>query len=151
MANRKPMDVSDLYETLKKQAGTYALCVDIIEFKQVNDNYGHDAGDRVLAEVFAKLDAALEQDMLLFRVGGDEFVIATGYTNPNEAMALAEKITAFNGESVNHKGVDIPFYLRVGIAPTPKEQLKYKDALEILYKSMHMARVNNETVSLLKE
>lgn len=151
MANRKKLDVSDLYETLKKQAGTYALCVDIIEFMRVNINYGHDAGDRVLAEVFAWLDAAAEQDMLLFRVGGDEFVIATGYTSSNEAMALAEKITARNGESVKYKDIEIPINLRVGIAPTPKEPFGYKKALEILYEAMHMARNNNVTVSLLKD
>ena len=151
MADRKRLDVSELYDTLRGQAGTYALCIDIVEFMRVNDEYGYEAGDKVLAEVFALLDNAVDASMLLFRVGGDEFAIATGFAESEDALALAQRITAHNGETVKYKNIDIPRNLRVGIALTPKESFSYRQSLEILYKAMHTARENRESISLLTE
>jgi diguanylate cyclase len=51
------------------------LLVDLDGFKQVNDTYGHAAGDSVLAEVARRLSAAAEPDDLVARIGGDEFVL----------------------------------------------------------------------------
>jgi diguanylate cyclase (GGDEF)-like protein len=51
------------------------LLVDIDGFKRINDAHGHAAGDRVLAEVAARLRAVAAPDELLIRRGGDEFVL----------------------------------------------------------------------------
>lgn len=50
------------------------LYIDLDRFKPVNDLYGHEVGDRVLREVAGRMQACLQQDQLLARIGGDEFM-----------------------------------------------------------------------------
>lgn len=60
-----------------ERSGTifYAVFIDLDGFKQINDTFGHDAGDRFLIHVCHRLDEALREDDVLARVGGDEFVV----------------------------------------------------------------------------
>lgn len=51
------------------------MCFDIDDFKSYNDRFGHDAGDAVLREIVALLRAVIRKGDLVFRVGGDEFVV----------------------------------------------------------------------------
>lgn len=52
------------------------LLIDLDGFKEVNDNFGHEAGDKVLIEVANRLKATIRKEDILIRLGGDEFVIA---------------------------------------------------------------------------
>ncbi|MCJ2378407.1 sensor domain-containing diguanylate cyclase [Vibrio sp. ZSDZ34] len=61
--------------------------VDIDRFKQVNDKYGHQFGDKVLKKVASTLKSLLPEDAILGRYGGDEFLAF--YCFPNEVKALA--------------------------------------------------------------
>jgi diguanylate cyclase (GGDEF)-like protein len=77
------------------------LClVDIDDFKQVNDRHGHPVGDRVLAQVAARLRQGGES----FRLGGDEFAVLLPDTNARSGVAVArsivERVSAANLEQV---------------------------------------------------
>ncbi len=64
-----------------------------IEFKQVNDRYGHKVGDALLVEVAARLSAALRASDSVFRWGGDEFVVLSeSTTDMRSAVILGKKI-----------------------------------------------------------
>jgi diguanylate cyclase (GGDEF)-like protein len=69
-----------------------ALLVDLDHFKQVNDVYGHEAGDAVLAAVGATLAAIGRTDDFVGRYGGEEFLLLLPSTDRNEALALAEAV-----------------------------------------------------------
>ncbi len=76
------------------QAGLTAVIagVDLDGFKAVNDNYGHNAGDTLLKTVARRLEKIRRPDDVVYRTGGDEFVIAlTGFTT-DEAQEQAEEI-----------------------------------------------------------
>ncbi len=71
------------------------IYVDLDGFKRINDNYGHDAGDRVLKTVAARLAACLRISDTAGRIGGDEFTIILGaLSHYNDAGQVAEKILA---------------------------------------------------------
>ena len=148
MNSRKPIDVSELYDELKKLGGTYALSIDIINFMKVNDEYGYAAGDIVIAESFARIERELDERMILFRIGGDEFAVVTTLESGTDAEALAKRITSKNGTVVKAEEHEIPLSLRIGISQIPCEALSYQKSLEILSKSVAQARTNNDHVAV---
>lgn len=69
------------------------LCFDLDRFKEVNDLFGHAAGDKVLQRVASRVTKAVDSTCMVARLGGDEFaVLVPGLNNPTEAGRLAEKI-----------------------------------------------------------
>ena len=69
------------------------LCLDLDRFKEVNDLFGHAAGDTVLQTVASRVTAVLDEHQLMARLGGDEFaVLMPGIKNPAMASRLAENI-----------------------------------------------------------
>lgn len=72
--------------------GTDLACImiDADYFKQVNDSYGHDAGDKVLQEVAKTLLYGFRNDDLVCRLGGDEFLVICPNTGLTDALDLAE-------------------------------------------------------------
>ena len=151
MGIRKPLDVSELYDELKKLGGSYVLSADIVSFMRVNDEYGYAAGDKVIAEAFARLERELDVNMLLFRTGGDEFAVVTAYRSAADAEALARKIVSFNGVVVNTDEHKIPLSLRIGISKIPSGALSYQKALQILQDSVTQARKINDYVAIYVE
>ncbi len=68
------------------------VCFDLDRFKAINDHHGHAAGDRVLVGVVAAARQRLRKHDLLFRWGGDEFLILLPQTTADEAAALGERL-----------------------------------------------------------
>ena len=148
MSIRKPLDVSEMYDELKRLGGRYALSIDIMRFDQVNKDYGYAAGDIVIAEAFARIERELTNDILLFRTGGDEFAVVTSYEAVSEAEALARKITKQNGTEVLAGEHKIPLSLHVGISQIPVTTLNYQKALDILCNAVNQARKTSDHVAV---
>jgi two-component system cell cycle response regulator len=68
------------------------LMIDVDRFKAINDTYGHAAGDTALQQVAAILTEAVRASDIVFRYGGEEFLVLLPETDLNGAVALAEKI-----------------------------------------------------------
>jgi diguanylate cyclase (GGDEF)-like protein len=68
------------------------IMFDIDFFKQVNDKHGHGVGDEVLIEYSKLIASALRESDMLFRIGGEEFMIILTHTTKNEAQKVAEKL-----------------------------------------------------------
>ena len=68
------------------------LMTDIDHFKRVNDQFGHDAGDRVLKGYADLMQANTRQEDLVARFGGEEFLILLPFTDTGHALELAERI-----------------------------------------------------------
>ena len=68
------------------------LMIDVDHFKKINDEHGHDAGDAVLKGLVSVVRSRARQTDLLFRMGGEEFVLLLPDTTETEAMTLADDI-----------------------------------------------------------
>ncbi len=66
--------------------GTACLLIDIDHFKDVNDSFGHVAGDRLLCALAEELSAGLRGDALLYRIGGDELAVLLQVTDEQAAV-----------------------------------------------------------------
>jgi diguanylate cyclase (GGDEF)-like protein len=87
LPNRR--DLYERFDDLPAGRGLVALMLDLDGFKPVNDDVGHEAGDRVLVEVARRLESRLAQRWLVARLGGDEFT-AVRAGPVDRAAVLAE-------------------------------------------------------------
>ncbi|MBI2093173.1 MAG: GGDEF domain-containing protein [Candidatus Omnitrophica bacterium] len=109
------------------------LMIDVDRFKQVNDRFGHAAGDLVLKQVARELKALLRQSDILARLGGDEFAIALPETSTEQASSVAEKLRRIQISIADGKQEGIPsISLSVGVgsaeeSPDPEKTLEAAD------------------------
>ncbi len=89
--------------------GVSLVFLDIDHFKRINDRHGHETGDRVLQQLAARLQATVRETDLLFRWGGEEFVILLAHTAAEDAPVLAERIRAAVAERpfVEERGLQL--------------------------------------------
>jgi diguanylate cyclase (GGDEF)-like protein len=99
--------------------GVAIVFLDIDHFKRINDRHGHETGDRVLQQLSARLRGIIRETDLLFRWGGEEFVILMPHTGPGEGPALGERIRVAVAERpfVAHEASPaVPVTVSVGVA-----------------------------------
>lgn len=95
-----------------------ALFIDLDRFKRVNDTFGHDVGDHVVAMAAGRIESAIRHGDQVYRTGGDEFVVlceATG-DDPTERIALAERIVERLHQPFVIEQHDVRIGATVGIA-----------------------------------
>ena len=88
--NEKVVGVANLYQRLDLPA--CLLFIDVDSFKQINDQYGHAEGDKVLIAIADCLTATLRKTDHIYRLGGDEFVILVEGTTQEQTSIPAEKV-----------------------------------------------------------
>ncbi|MGI9274242.1 MAG: diguanylate cyclase [Endozoicomonas sp.] len=89
------------------------MFLDIDDFKQINDRFGHSAGDRVLADIAKRCREDLRQQDLLARYGGEEFVILLPETSAWQATQIAERIRR---TVALYDGGPVPITISIGVA-----------------------------------
>jgi diguanylate cyclase (GGDEF)-like protein len=97
-------DVSQTIRAYRREGNQFArdlvfYLIDMDNFKEVNDSFGHDSGDQVLVETVRRINSAIRDSDLLVRWGGEEFLIVSRQTNRREADILARRVLeAVRGE-----------------------------------------------------
>ncbi len=114
------------------------LIVDIDRFKQINDQYGHDVGDRALCYVAALLQESFRAEDYICRIGGDEFVVIMVHTGSSLRGMVESKFRRINERLQTPMDGLPPISLSVGVAfgdrENPGDDI-FKDADTALYRT----------------
>jgi diguanylate cyclase (GGDEF)-like protein/PAS domain S-box-containing protein len=103
---------------LQRGGGVVALLfIDLDRFKAVNDNFGHDVGDRLLIAVAERLAEMMRDSDTVARLGGDEFVIlGENIDSDGEALSLAERVVATLKEPFVVGAIEATMHASVGVS-----------------------------------
>jgi diguanylate cyclase (GGDEF)-like protein/PAS domain S-box-containing protein len=94
-----------------------AIFVDLDRFKDINDAFGHPAGDEFLKVVAERLQRSVRGEDVVGRIGGDEFlVLCAGISSPFEAMRTASRLARALTNPVQLKGFSAPSKASIGVA-----------------------------------
>ncbi len=130
--NRRFMDVwleQHFQDFVEEEKDLAVLMIDIDDFKDVNDEYGHQAGDLILQELAKTLKTNLRVADVIFRYGGEEFVIMLPRTSKVEAVTIGERLR----ESVASMEVEgMRITVSIGLACLQEETLEKQAAYELL-------------------
>jgi diguanylate cyclase (GGDEF)-like protein len=157
--NRRELDkkLEEQFSISKRYRKFFSLIMfDIDHFKNLNDSYGHDSGDKVLKELSLRIRKAIRTEDNIFRYGGEEFVVILPETDEQNAALLANRLrreisdTPFilNGEKVfvtSSFGVASSFD-----SNSPSEILKNADSLLYKAKNSGRNRVMSNIIRLCK-
>jgi diguanylate cyclase (GGDEF)-like protein/PAS domain S-box-containing protein len=146
LRNRASLD-QHLEHALQRRAPVQvaAIFVDLDDFKPVNDSFGHDAGDKLLAHVAHRIRQNLRRGDVAARVGGDEFVVACDVAGAQQAVDIAERLRVAISEGFRYGDHEIRATASVGIAlSTPGDDaaalLRRADAATYVAKRAGKAR-----------
>ena len=101
-----------------RPGGAALLVIDLDRFKEINDRYGHGAGDRVVQVVAARVAAVTAGHGLLARLGGDEFAVVLDDADPERAVAVGELVCAAVADPLDVDGLALVVEASVGVAST---------------------------------
>ncbi len=133
----------ELDRSNRTQQPLTCLFLDIDWFKKVNDKYGHQAGDYVLAEVAGTIKRQLRSNDVLARYGGEEFVALLSNIDEVKADEISERIRlAIDQLELDYNGQSIPVTISIGSAsyqPDPAFSCTTSDIAEALIKKADSA------------
>ena len=121
LANRrllKELLDADIARTKRSGVPLGVAYLDLDGFKEVNDEYGHDAGDAVLCETARRLLATVRGADVVARLGGDEFVIVYQPTDPNSDNLIHRIDDALSAPIAISAAIDVYCLASVGVADT---------------------------------
>ncbi len=125
LANRRVFDerIGAMMDSAKRYNHPLTmLSMDLDRFKEINDNLGHQAGDKVLKSVADVLASAVRSTDLLVRMGGDEFLIILDNTDKTNAQILAERLVKKVDELDVWADEKTKLGVSIGLAQLKKEE-----------------------------
>ncbi len=134
------------FERAKRYRTSLSIALfDIDNFKNINDDYGHLAGDDVLKSIVADMLSIVRTVDIVARFGGEEFVILLPHTQLEGALVLANRIlTEISGKKVVAAGDEIKVTLSCGVTEFNNEMSEFKDVLNLADQALYDAKSNGK-------
>ncbi|MBU4604649.1 MAG: GGDEF domain-containing protein, partial [Proteobacteria bacterium] len=141
---------NELKRTLRRGHSLALIMLDLDHFKKINDNYGHDVGDKVLMEVGRVLTSQVRSMDICARLGGEEFVLLLPETQDPQALNVAERLRESIAHSCVPAGDDwVGVTVSLGVTGLNNVQRSQsqepKDLLELLIKQADRALYTSKT------
>lgn len=137
-----------LEDGIKQQSLKYdrlaVFFMDVDHFKEVNDRYGHAAGDALLRVVATRLHRAMRKDDMVCRLGGDEFAcLLHGMPDNAQLARLARKLLVSIATPCNLNGIMVEVHISIGIATTHQGHGEGHNLLAMADEAMYKAKRSN--------
>lgn len=139
LANRSAWQTR-LAEVLADERPITILLIDLDGFKEVNDSFGHSAGDAVLKDVAQQMRTTLGQAIMLARLGGDEFVALLPGNNEQTARHIAQELMQAIAKPIDFAGQAIAVRASIGIALAPMHGARAEDILNAADLALYKAK-----------
>lgn len=134
--------LSSLTKSTARRSDRFALLFcDLDGFKQVNDNFGHAVGDKILFQVAHRLNKLVRTEDILARYGGDEFaILISPLVDENIIPVVKQKIEDVISKPYDISGNRIELGISIGVAIYPDEVTSKEELLEIADKRMYTCK-----------
>ena len=145
MTNRQAAE-KQIDQLIKSKTPFIFVLMDLNGFKQVNDIYGHDAGDEVLINVANQLKQLTPSNSITCRWGGDEFVLVLRDFEKTQLEALASQITIRIGKPytlISHQS-NVQIGLCMGAACYPNDSSHKPELIHLADKAMYEIKVESK-------
>jgi len=131
----------------ERESASFSLMfIDLNGFKQVNDNFGHDAGDEIIKICAQRLNSCLRRSDAVARMGGDEFTLLLQNMENNRDVALiAEKVIQAISQPSIIKGYEVVVGCSIGIASYPQAGRDAETLLKHADMAMYKAKQEAES------
>ncbi|WP_293746110.1 EAL domain-containing protein [uncultured Paraglaciecola sp.] len=113
------------------------LFIDLDGFKKINDTLGHETGDKVLKQTAIRLKAFGDEEHLLCRWGGDEFLIAVMGANQDVAITYAQEVISKISDYYDFESNRLSIGATVGIALYPEHAIKGDELIQLADTAMY--------------
>jgi diguanylate cyclase (GGDEF)-like protein len=134
----------ELNRALRYNQHLALIILDLHQFKEVNDRYGHPQGDLLLQTAASTLRKSLRTSDYAFRIGGDEFALLLVHSDSEQANTLARRIRANFGSAVQVMQASVGLGMDYGIAVFPgdgdQKDVLIRIADQRLYEMKHLER-----------
>ncbi len=135
-----------LYQAEKNNTTVTLFFIDLDEFKNINDTYGHSAGDEVLKNVAKNVSKYIRNEDTFSRISGDEFsLIIKGSNDENYIDIISEKILEAVSQSVNFKNQSINVTCSIGISSFPQDTVNKKELIHFADIAMYKAKADGKS------
>lgn len=132
MKKRKHVDISELYDLFTERKDCYFICSDIQGLIPINE-ISRKAGDLAIIASMRRISDAAQDEDILFRIGGDEFVLLTNTTDSQQAESIADVIRKQNGTPFTYNDQSIPLSLYVSTTKLSSNNIKYDELFTTLH------------------
>lgn len=146
IANRRRLGedaTAALARSRRSESPLAVLLFDIDHFKDINDTYGHAAGDELLQKFARRISSAIREEDTVARLGGDEFVILqAGIAQPMGAKALTERLLAVLAEPYEVSGIQVVCGSSIGVAIAPDDAAEWDKLLSCADAALYKAKAD---------
>jgi len=128
------------------------MMIDLDHFKQVNDNYGHDVGDKVLINIVGQIKNSIRQEDILVRFGGEEFLVLIHKRSLDTCLIIAERIRdSVMTHEIQVVDKQILMTISIGINPFPSYAKNFDEAVKIADEQLYNAKISGRNCVKVSE
>ncbi|WP_068783944.1 diguanylate cyclase [Paenibacillus phocaensis] len=127
------------------------MFLDLDNFKEVNDTFGHEAGDELLKHIAGRLVSLVRAQDMVCRLGGDEFVILLVDLNDDGVLKVMERIRSSLAEGYVYRGTHIGISASIGISMSPDGNASLEDMLRLADATMYDVKRGGDSIRMTAE